>query len=115
MFIVTVAPIKRGIPVDELSYFCKEELPLGALVSVPLRGKSSPALVIPSVSATPMKADIKHSSFALKKLERVHAKTFFPPAFVTAAQEAPRYFSASTGAVIKTLFPSTLLTSEKIA
>ena len=115
MFIVTVAPIKRGIPVDELSYFCKEELPLGALVSVPLRGKSSPALVIRSVSATHMKADIKHSSFALKKLERVHAKTFFPPAFVTAAQETARYFSASTGAVIKTLFPSPLLTSKKIA
>ena len=42
MYLVSVAPIKRGIPIDELSYFTKEHVPPGALVSVPLRGRMVP-------------------------------------------------------------------------
>ena len=49
MYVVTVAPIKRGTPIDELSYFTKEPLLPGALVSVPIRGSSTHALVIRSI------------------------------------------------------------------
>ena len=77
MYLISVAPIRRGIPVDELSYFTKEHIPRGALVSVPLRGSSTPALVIRSIPAHEAKSDLKRADFALKKLEAIHATAFF--------------------------------------
>jgi primosomal protein N' (replication factor Y) len=113
MHIITVAPIKRGIPIDELSYFTKDALPLGALVTVPLRGRLAPALVIRSTPAHEMKSDIKRAQFAIKKLDRVEATTFFRKEFILACQQTGKYFAASTGAVIHSTFPSALVLSKK--
>lgn len=115
MHVITVAPIKRGIPIDELSYFTKEEVPRGALVSVPLRGRLTPALVIRSTPAAEMKGDLKHAAFTLKKLDTVHAKHFFRPEFVEACEEIGTYFAATTGAVIHSAFPSALVLSKNAA
>lgn len=115
MHVISVAPIKRGIPVDELSYFTKEVVPRGALVTVPLRNRLTPALVIRSAPAGEMKGDIKHANFSIKKLERVHAKNFFRPEFITACEETANYFASTTGAVIHSLFPSALILSKKVA
>lgn len=113
MFIITVAPIKRGIPIDELSYFTKEEVSPGALVTVPLRGKLTPALVIRSAPAHEMKSDIKHAQYVIKKLESVHAKNFFRKEFIDACTSTGKYFAATTGAVIHYAFPSALVLSTK--
>lgn len=114
MNIITVAPIKRGIPIDELSYFTKETLPKGALVTVPLRGRSTPALVIRSTLAQESKAEIKKAEFSLKKLERVHATEFFSPAFIDACDETAAFFAASTGAIIQAVFSNVLIASKNI-
>lgn len=113
MYVITVAPIKRGIPVDELSYFTKEHLPPGALVTVPLRGRKIPALVIRSTSAENAKSEIKQAQFALKKLDRVHAKHFFRKEFVEACEKTAEYFAATVGAVIHSTFPGALILSKK--
>ncbi len=112
MYLVSVAPIKRGIPIDELSYFTKESVPQGALVSVPLRGRSTPALVIRSIPASEAKSEIKRAEFSLKKLEQVHATNFFRKEFVQAAETTASYFAASTGAVIQAVFPNVLLSGK---
>ncbi len=109
MYVVSVAPISRGIPIDELSYFTKEELPKGTLVVVPLRGKSVHALVLRSLPASAAKAEIKNAGYALKKLEHVKARAFFRPEFIDAATATAQYFAASTGAAVQALFPNTLL------
>ncbi len=113
MHIITVAPIRRGIPIDELSYFTTEDVPPGALVTVPLRGRLTPALVMRSVPASDMKGDIKHARFAIKKLDSVHAKNFFRKEFIEACERTGKYFAATTGAVIHSAFPSALLLSKK--
>jgi primosomal protein N' (replication factor Y) (superfamily II helicase) len=113
MHIITVAPIKRGIPVDELSYFTKEPVPVGALVTVPLRGRSTPALVMRSVPAESVKSEIKQAGFAMKKLEEVHAQHFFRKEFIEACAKTGTYFAATTGAVIHSAFPSALILSKK--
>ncbi len=113
MNIITVAPIRRGIPIDELSYFTSEAVPPGALVSVPLRGKLTPALVIRSTPAHEMKGDIKNAQFAIKKLESVHAKHFFRKEFIEACEKTGEYFAATTGAVIHAAFPSALVLSGR--
>lgn len=114
MFIITVAPIRRGIPVDELSYFTKEQVPPGALVRVPLRGASTPALVIRSIPVNEAKSELKQADFALKKLEAIHATTFFRKEFVEACMTTAAYFATSTGAVVQAVFPNALLNPEEI-
>lgn len=115
MYVITVAPIRRGIPVDELSYFTGEDIPPGALVTVPLRGRQTPALVIRSIPAESAKTEIKQAGFALKKLNRIHAKHFFRREFIEACEKTANYFAATTGAVIHSTFPNALILSKKVA
>lgn len=112
MHVITVAPIRRGIIIDELSYFTKEDIAPGALVTVPLRGRSTPALVIRSVPAEEAKQEIKHAEFALKKLERVHTKSFFSREFVDATIKTAEYFAGTTGGILKAVFPTALLSTR---
>lgn len=112
MFVITVAPIKRGIPADELSYFSRTAVPSGALVRVPLRGRLIPGLVIDSTPAEDHKTELRRAGYVLKKLDRVHATRFFSPAFIAAAIETSRFHATSAGAVIQALFPNALLTGE---
>ena len=114
MYLISVAPIRRGIPIDELSYFTKEPVPRGALVRVPMRGSSTPALVIRSIPAHEAKSDLKHADFALKKLESIHATAFFREEFIEACEQTANYFAATTGAVVQAVFPNSLL-AEKSA
>lgn len=109
MYLIAVAPIRRGIPVDELSYFTKERIQRGALVSVPLRGSSTPALVIRCIPAHEAKSDLKHADFTLKKLESIRATTFFREEFIEACTQTANYFATSTGAVVQAVFPNALL------
>ena len=113
MYIVSVAPIKRGIPIDELSYFTKDPIEVGALVSIPLRGRSVPGLVIRSIPAQEAKSELRQADFALKKLERVRAQSFFAPGFIRAAITTANEFAASPGAAIQALFPNALLTMKQ--
>lgn len=114
MHVITVAPIKRGIPVPELSYFTGEDIPPGALVTVPLRGRQTPALVIRSIRAEDAKSEIKRAEFALKKLKSIHAKHFFRKEFVDACVTTANYFATTTGAVIHSTFPNALILSKKV-
>lgn len=109
MQLVTVIPIKRAIGVEELSYFSPERVPEGAIVSVPLRGKATTALVIRCVDAASARADIKAAQFALKKLGAVHAKGFFRPEFIDTARASAAYFGTSTGSILGALLPKALI------
>lgn len=114
MYVVSVAPIRRGIPIDELSYFTKDPIEAGALVTIPLRGKATPGLVIRTIPASEAKSELRRADFSLKKLERVHASNFFAPAFVRAAITTANYFASSPGAAIQALFPNSLLGTKHV-
>ncbi len=115
MYVVSVAPIKRGIPIDELSYFTKEPVATGSLVTVPLRGKPTPALVLRAIPAEEAKAELKSAEFMLKRLEKVRATSFFSPSFVRAAERTARFHACSSGAAIQALFPNALLSMKDVA
>src|SRR3989344_7438374 len=46
MFVVSVAPITRGAFAERLSFFSKEKPDIGSVVNAPLRGKTTPSLVV---------------------------------------------------------------------
>lgn len=109
MFLIHVIPISRGITKDRLSYFSKKNVEKGALVSVPLRGKLTPAIAISSESVRDVKTRLRQSPYPIKKLEHVHAGQLFSPAFMAAIENMATYSAASIGATISTLVPRAIL------
>ncbi|MEK7641609.1 MAG: hypothetical protein AAB365_01285 [Patescibacteria group bacterium] len=109
MNIITVIPLTRTKGVDELSYFTSSDIPVGAIVIVPIRSKSVSALVTGSRVAADIKAEIKDAPYALKKLERVRATHFFPAPFVESCKKLADYYATNIGSVIDALISDTLL------
>lgn len=111
MNIVNVIPLKKGIGVEELSYFTAETIPGGAIVSVPLRGRKISAIVISCVDARTERQKVRSADFALKKLESVNAETGVGPAFMGAAQAIARESGMPISSVLGALLPLPLLSS----
>lgn len=109
MYLITVAPIKRGIPVAELSYISKEAPKIGEVILVPLRKKEVPAMVINVSTAQEAKAAIKGADFSLRKIDKAKVVNKFSPAFISAAKEVSTYYVSTLGATIQAVFPTTLL------
>ena len=111
MKLIGVIPIARGISKEKLSYFSAEDLPIGAIVSIPLRSKTSPAIVISSQDVLEEKANIKNGDFSLKKISKKKSAELFLPEFIETCHDASRYFAATTGAVLHSVVPSVILES----
>lgn len=113
IYIVSVYPISRGAGKDQLTYFTAKKVRPGALVSVPIRNKTTDAIVVSVRTAHISKSEIKAASFSIKKILAVKAEHFFLPSFVEAAEETARYFATHTGAVLYSLIPQAILSSLK--
>lgn len=109
MYLLTVAPIGRGLPMDSLSYLAKSAPPVGSLLNVPLQRRTIPALVLSVIPARDVKADIKNADFTLRRPEQLEPSMHFEGAFIAAAEAAALRAACSLGSAIQTLFPTTLL------
>src|SRR5690349_2708186 len=109
MNIITVIPLSRAKVNDTLSYFTATEVPLGAVVSVPLRSKSIHAIVIGSRSAEDIKSEIKKAPYEIRKLSKVKATAFFPRTFLDSCNLLADYYATTPGAIIDALVPDVLL------
>jgi primosomal protein N' (replication factor Y) len=108
MHVVTVAPISRGTVLDELSYFSGNDVPVGAIVSVPIRGRKSRAIVLRSVPAETVKSDIKSAAWSMRRLGEVEFRTFFSPEYMRAVASVADRCAGSLGATLSAVFPSSL-------
>ncbi len=109
MFIIEVIPIAKNLTAESLSYFTAKDVPLGAIVSIPLRKKMVKGIVIGVRPAEDMKEEIKSASFALKKLEEVKSTEFFSKAFMEMTRDAADYYATSVGSILNILAPEYIL------
>lgn len=101
MYLVEIIPISRGVGKESLTYFSKDMIPEGSLVSIPLRKKSfADGLVIGNKEVLNEKAEIRKSDFALRKIGKVKAQNLLSKSFVEAAKESARFFAGTTGSVL---------------
>lgn len=115
MKILEVIPIARGINRDTLSYFSGSDIPIGSIIKVPLRKRVVPALVINSKDVEDSKAEIKNSSYALKKIEKIKYTNLLYKSFVDAVEITADYYVGSIGSILNSLIPKSLLENiEKI-
>ncbi len=108
MKILSVIPILKGVAPETLTYYSSADVRLGALVRVPVRGKSVPALVTNVDEASSSKTDIKRLAFTLKKIDGVIAEQCFGEAFVAAAIRVAKYHASSLGPTLSAIVPKSI-------
>lgn len=110
MFVIRVMPIARGVFKDFLSFFSRTEMPPGSVITVTIRGRKTPALVIESRDAREEKLDIRSAGFALKKLSpRVMPRHVFSAGFIRAVGDIARWHGVYEGVVMSALTSRPLL------
>ncbi len=109
MRILTVIPIAKGISKDTLTYFTKEDVAVGSIVSIPLRSKKGFGLVIESKDAEDLKSELKSLSYSIKKIENVESHFFLAKTFIESAMKIADWNAASVGATLSALIPKSIL------
>ncbi len=109
MFIATVIPLSKSIQKENLTYFTAKEIPLGSIVSVPVRSKMIDALVIELEDASTLKGGVKDANFQLKKIESVKGLAPFRQSFFEACVRMQKYYATTTGAIIDAMLPNIFL------
>ena len=71
MNVVTVIPLERGVWTETLTYFSSRDIAIGAIVAVPLRLKTIPALVVKIANVAGEKALIRSSRIGMRKVLKV--------------------------------------------
>lgn len=109
MEIVTVTPLTNNVGREELSYFTDRDISEGSLVSVSIRNRLSPALVIKKEPVSKVKTRIKSSSFGLKKINSILTPKFYSKDIIEAARETADFYATSLGSVLKAVTPKAVL------
>lgn len=100
MRILTVAPLASGIPYEELSYFSKDEVNPGDLVDITIKRRVCRALVVAAQNASDDRQSLRHASFKIKKIHKVHTKEFLHPKLWNALLHTSSYLIRPLGTII---------------
>ncbi|OHA57728.1 MAG: hypothetical protein A2114_02520 [Candidatus Vogelbacteria bacterium GWA1_51_14] len=109
MQIIEVTPISKGIWSESLTYFTKDPVAAGSIVSVPIRAKNTPALVIKSTPATDLKSALRQADFKIKKAGHLLQANLLLPGFLEAAKATATYFGSPLGPVLDALIPKPVI------
>jgi primosomal protein N' (replication factor Y) len=112
MYKVDVLPITKNPIKDTLSYFSSVHAEEGSLISVPIRSKEVPALVINCKSAHEDKAELKELSYSLKKLNETKSKSILRKEFVEAIVKTAYHYATFAGATLSAIIPQSILESS---
>jgi primosomal protein N' (replication factor Y) (superfamily II helicase) len=109
MFVITVIPMHNIFGKEFLTYFSSENIPVGYIVTVPIRSKSINAIVIETKEAKELKADLKNADYELKKILKIRGPSPFSKSFFLACQKIKDYTIGNIGSIIKILLPTILI------
>lgn len=93
MHIVSVIPLKKTILTEPLTYFTKQKVSLGQIVVVPIRKQQVNSVVVKIDTPEKEKADLKSSSFSLKKISTITSKFLCFPDFIKALEKENDYYA----------------------
>lgn len=102
MFVIEVIPFAKNAPQGTLSYRHRERLMPGALLSVPLRAKRVPGVVVSITPVQDAKASIKQAGFMLRAGTLTKTGSI-PSAIMAAVSSVARYHACSLGSVLNAL------------
>lgn len=111
MYIATVIPLIKGSQKEYLSYFSSIDIPVGSVVSIPIRSRIIDAIVINIEEVRNIKSDIKNADYQLRKIIKIKGDSPFNKNFFIACQKMKDYTISNTGSIIKSLLPTALITN----
>lgn len=103
MYVVDVIPLASTAPPGSLSYRSAKKLAPGRIVSVKLRRRHVPGIVVECVPLLNAKARLKAAPFSLSGDLSVEKGTL-PPSLMSAVERIAAWHAASRGAVLSSLF-----------
>ena len=109
MQILHVIPITQSIRTEILSYFSIKKVPLGTMVTVPLRKKEIRAIVINSESVLTMKAQLRNAHYQIRNIINIHDNVIFSEEFLQTARCIKNFYVTETGRLIQKILPSFIL------
>ncbi|OHA13617.1 MAG: hypothetical protein A2909_00770 [Candidatus Tagabacteria bacterium RIFCSPLOWO2_01_FULL_39_11] len=112
MYIIEAIPLVKLSPQQPLSYFSKNKLKNGDLITVKIRNSSVPAIVAAYSHIKTQKSALKSIPYALKPIERVLTKNFISGEFLKIVIEISDYFSSNPGLIFLKLIPKIILKKE---
>jgi primosomal protein N' (replication factor Y) len=112
MYTITVLPLSRSPVARDLSYYSAVSYPVGALLTVPVRGREQGAVVARVEEVRLNKATLRAADFTLRKVPRQTPRAYLSPEFVRAAHSTALRYATHAGAVITTYTPTALLTGS---
>lgn len=105
MFVITVAPLKRGIAIDTLSYFSSVAYPEGAILQIPVRNSTIFGLVTRSDEVSTAKTALRAATFSLKKLPPQIDPPVLGSAYIRTARELSDHYAVPMGTILYNLLP----------
>lgn len=115
MKLLEVIPIMKGISKETLTYFTSKDAPIGSIVRVPIRKKTISGIVLSLQEVVDVKSSIKDSDYQIKKVEKISPCDLVLPEFIEASKDMANYLASSTGSVINSIIPkSILLNADKL-
>ena len=109
MYITTVIPISRGITKDTLTYFTKEEVQRGCIISIPLRKRTIHGLVIDIKNVVESKTEIKSLPYSIKKVTKGETRKILLESQIKSLEYLADYYATSIGAILYNLLPVEIL------
>ncbi len=113
MYLVTVLPLERKARASSLTYFTKEVISPGTIVSVPFRSGELRGLVTETKDVLEAKSDLKNASFTTRKVTKVIGPSFLTPAFLKSAEALAKYHVTPLSTVLASFIPHEFLTYEQ--
>ena len=109
MKIISVIPFKKGALKNNLTYFTSLDVPIGNIVSVPIKKKETLALVAESNELKKEKSNIKSMDFNLRKVVADKGSSVFLKEFLETIFDASKYFIQNKNNIIALLIPNIFL------
>ncbi|MBU0612012.1 hypothetical protein KKA39_01325 [Patescibacteria group bacterium] len=116
MKIVTIIPLEKGIPKENLTYFTAKKVQSGDIASIPMRNKKILGLIVSTEKIKNIKSGIKTMPFNLRKIIEIKERSIFLKEFLESAFLASDFFAFRKNVLIPTIIPCAFLQKyDKIA
>lgn len=106
MFVISVIPLKKGIPLTSLSYYTGTQYDVGCIVTIPIRNQNVMAVVIETTEASSAKTTLRAATFSLRKLPPQEHTDRIAPGLLATAEAIPDYYPTTLSLVLTALLPS---------
>lgn len=113
MYVIEVAPLSKSGVLDRLSYYSATDLPVGSLVTIPLRKSEATGLVLSSAPVSMAKTAIRAATFSLRKLPEQTDPRQLSPYILKTAQSLYKEMPTSFGSILFSLLPAEVRDGEE--